>query len=135
MYLRETVQMNEDDREAGLAATPSYRYADVVGNELFVAGQVPHNAAGEIVGGVDAGAQTTQCLENLKLLIATNGFELADIRHMTLYVVGEHQNLIDAWQAMTTWWNGEVPPATLLGLNDLGHTGQLAEIDARIVRA
>ncbi len=126
--------MNEDELAAGLAPTPGYRYADVVGNELFVAGQVPHDPTGELVGEGDPGTQTTQCLENLKTLIATKGFDLTDIRFLTLYVVGEHQNLTEAWQAMTAWWGGEVPPATLLGVNDLGHIDQLVEIDARIVR-
>ncbi len=34
---------------------------------------------------------------------------------------------------MTVWWNSDVPPATLLGVADLGHQNQLVEIDARVV--
>ncbi len=126
--------MNADELEAGLAPTPMYRYADVVGNELFVAGQVPLGGDGELVGAGDPAAQTTRCLENLQTLIETHSFAMNDVRHLTLYVVGEHQNLLDAWDAMTAWWNNDVPPATLLGVNNLGYGTQLVEVDARIVR-
>ena len=126
--------MNEDELAAGLAPTPSYRYAEVVGSELFVAGQVPLDAASELVGPSDPAAQTIQCLDNLRTLVELHGFGLADIRHLTIYVVGEHQNLLDAWDAMVSWWNQQVPPATLLGVSNLGYSTQLVEIDARIVR-
>ncbi len=126
--------MNEDELAAGLAATPMYRYADTVGDELFVAGQVPLDARGDVVGTDAPGTQTTQCLNNLRTLVETHGFGVSDIRHLTIYVVGEHQNLRDAWDAMTAWWSNDVPPATLLGMNNLGYATQLVEIDARIVR-
>jgi enamine deaminase RidA (YjgF/YER057c/UK114 family) len=75
-----------------------------------------------------------QCLENLRTLVELRGFAIEDIRHLTVYVVGEHQSLLDAWGAVTTWFGQDVPPATLLGVNLLGHTGQLVEIDAKVVR-
>lgn len=124
--------MNELETEAGLPATVNYRYADLVGDELFVAGQVPHDADRQIVGAGDPSAQAVQCLDNLANLIGLHGFGLTDLRHMTVYVVGEQQNLAEAWQAVTSWFDGDVPPATLLGVHLLGHEGQLVEIDARI---
>ncbi len=126
--------MNADELEAGLAPTPMYRYADVVGDELFVAGQVPLDAAGDLVGESNPTVQTTQCLNNLRTLVELHGFAISDIRQLTLYVVGEHQNLLDAWSAMTAWWDNDVPPATLLGVNKLGYGTQLVEVDARIVK-
>lgn len=36
--------INEVELAAGLAPTPGYRYASVVADELFVAGQVPSTA-------------------------------------------------------------------------------------------
>ena len=39
----------------GMAAPSGYRNLDHVGGELFVAGQVPHDAGGELVGVGDAG--------------------------------------------------------------------------------
>ena len=126
--------MNEHEVAAGLASTPGYRYADVVGDELFVAGQVPNDATGELVATGDAAAQTTRCLDNLATVVDVNGFGRDDVRHLRIYVAGEHQNLLDAWSAVTGWWDGAVPPATLLGVSCLGYAGQLVEIDARVVR-
>ncbi len=127
--------MNDDELAAGLAPTPGYRYADVVGDRLFVAGQVPHDEHGTVVGVGDSRRQATQCLDNLRSVIGVHGFELADVRQLTIYVVGEHTNLTTAWDAVTAWFEGPVPPATLLGVNDLGYTDQLVEIDATILRA
>ncbi len=42
--------MNEGERQAGLAPTADYRYAERVGNQLFVAGQVPLDQDGNLVG-------------------------------------------------------------------------------------
>lgn len=124
--------MNEAEREAGLAETPGYRYADEVDGELFVAGQVPHDADGDVVGLDDPNRQAEQCLDNLFRLIDVSGFERAHIRRLVVYVVGEQ--LVDAWNAVLAAFDGEVPPATLLGVARLGHAGQLVEIDATIRR-
>lgn len=126
--------MNEDERAAGMAATPGYRYAEVEGDQLFVAGQVPLDASGTLVGADDPAAQATACLDNLRTLLGLYDFKVADVRHMVIYVVGEHQDLADAWAAVTGWFPDEVPPATLLGVNLLGHANQLVEVDATIVR-
>lgn len=125
--------MNEREQDAGLAPTPGYRYAEQVGGRLFVAGQVPHDSAGELVGAGDPALQARQCLENLSTLLGVHGYEPATVRHLTVYVVGEHQNLLDAWDAITRWFDDNVPPATLLGVHLLGHTEQLVEIDASVV--
>lgn len=126
--------MNDDEFAAGLAPTPGYRYADVVGDRLFVAGQVPHDGHGTLVGSGDPHRQTTQCLDNLRTLVGVHGFDLGDVRQLTIYVVGEHEDLTTAWTAATEWFAGPVPPATLLGVSLLGYRDQLVEIDATVVR-
>lgn len=124
--------MNEPELEAGLAPTPGYRYADVVGDELFVAGQVPHDESGTLVGPGDAGHQAAHCLDNLFRLVELHGFAPDDIRRLTVHVVGD--DLAGAWDVVRDRFDGEVPPATLLGAARLGHPGQLVEIDATIKR-
>lgn len=126
--------MNDDEVQAGLATTPGYRYAEVVGDQLFVAGQVPLDAAGGLVGHGASSAQAIQCLENLRIVLEVHGFDVADIRRLVVYVVGEHQHLTDAWRAVSEWFGGQVPPATLLGVHLLGYRDQLVEIDATVVR-
>ncbi len=127
--------MNENEIAAGLAPTANYRYADVVGDQLFVAGQVPHDRDGNLVGKGEPGSQAACCLDNLKLLVELHGFSMADVRFITVSVVGEHQNLLDSWSAVSGWFNDDVPPATLVGVSLLGHVGQLVEIDATIRRS
>ncbi len=126
--------MNDKELAAGLPRTASYRYADEVGQRLFVAGQVPHDADRNLVGPGDVRVQTRRCLDNLFTLVDLHGFSRWDIHRITVYVVGEHQNLLDAWADVVAGFDGEVPPATLLGVNHLGHPGQLVEVDAEVAR-
>ena len=127
--------LNEGELGAGLAQTSNYRYADRVGDRLFVAGQVPRDASAKVVGQGDPVVQTRQCLQNLFTLISHHGFSGDDIHQLTVYVVGPHQNLLDAWGEVTSWFEHNVPPATLLGVTLLGYADQLVEIDAVIERA
>lgn len=125
--------MNEREISAGLAPTENYQYAQQVGAQLFVAGQVPHDSVANLVGIDDAKAQARQCLTNLRTLITLYGFEERDIRQLKVCAVGEQQNLLDAWQTVTEWFDNDVPPATLLGVARLGYEGQLVEIDATVI--
>ena len=128
-------KLNRPEIEAGLADTPGYRYADEVGDRLFLAGQVPLDAGGDLVGVGDVGAQARRCLDNLALVVTANGFRVEDVRRLTIHVVGEQNELPRAWDAVREWFNGEVPPATLLGASHLGYANQLVEIDADVVRS
>ncbi len=114
--------------------TPSYRYAQKVGRELFVAGQVPHDRNGSVVAPGDAKGQAQQCLANLMTLLDVHGFAARHIRSLRIYVVGGESVLRDAWTGITEWFDTSVPPATLLGVNALGYRGQVVEIDASVVR-
>ena len=127
--------MNEAERNAGLSTTPQYRYADRLGSQLFVAGQVPLDSHGHLVGPQDPGAQALQCLRNLERLLAVHEFQVKDIRQLVVYVIGDQASLSAAWSAVADWFGGQVPPATLLGVAALGYVGQLVEIDTTIVKA
>jgi enamine deaminase RidA (YjgF/YER057c/UK114 family) len=127
--------VNTDEERAGLAPTPGYRYADVVGDRLYVAGQVPRDAAGELAAPGDPIVQATTCLDNLRILLDVHDFQVADVRRLAVYVVGERENLVAAWGAVTDWFGAAVPPATLLGVNALGYHDQVVEIDATVERA
>lgn len=126
--------MNEAEEAAGLPKTSNYRYAKRVGNQLFVAGQVPHDSNGQLVGQSAPSVQATQCLANLRQLLIVYGFSESDIQQVTIYVIGEPANLASAWNAVEQWFDDEVPPATLLGVAQLGYVDQLVEIDATIIQ-
>ena len=127
--------MNEAELNAGLSATPQYRYADRLGDRLFVAGQVPLDSHGNLIGPQDPTAQALQCLRNLERLLAVHEFQVTDIRQLVVYVVGDQASLSAAWSAVAGWFGGQVPPATLLGVARLGYGGQLVEIDTTVIRA
>lgn len=127
--------MNEAERAAGLPATPQYRYAQRVGQQLFVAGQVPHDVQGQLVGLDDPYSQASQCLRNLSAVMDVHGFSISDVRQLVVYVVGDQAHLSAAWKAVTEHFNGQVPPATLLGVARLGYVGQLVEVDATVLKS
>lgn len=127
--------MNRKEIAAGLPKTAGYRYAKRAGEQLYISGQVPHDASGEIVGEKDCYLQAEQCLVNLGLLLRCHGFENDDIQHLTIYVVGSHDNLTDAWRAVEDAFADGVPPATLLGVACLGYAEQRVEIDATVVKS
>jgi enamine deaminase RidA (YjgF/YER057c/UK114 family) len=126
--------MNAAEVRAGLPPTPQNQYAQRVGDQLFVAGQVSNDALGHIVAHGDSQAQATQCLLNLRTVLAVHGFTTTDIRRLVVYVIGEQVALWAAWTAVTEFFSGTVPPATLLGVARLGHDGQLVEVDATVLK-
>lgn len=99
-----------------------------------MAGQVPFDGDGHPAVG-DVCAQTQRCLTNLFAVVKLHGFEIDDIHQVTIYVVGDHQNLRDAWREVTARFDANVPPATVLGVSLLGYEDQLVEIDAHVERA
>ena len=126
--------MNQAEIASGLPVTPHYQYAQQVGSQLFLAGQVPQAADGLIVAPGNPCAQASQCLANLNKVLAVHGFAAPDIRRLVVYVVGEQADLSAAWDAVTEHFGGQVPPATLLGVARLGYPGQVVEIDATVVK-
>ena len=105
------------------------------GQLQFVAGQVPLDSNGQLVGPEDPSAQALQCLRNLERLLAVHECQVTDIRQLVVYVVGDQASLSAAWSAVADWFGGQVPPATLLGVARLGYVGQLVEIDTTIIKA
>ena len=126
--------MNEAEIASGLPSTPNYQYAQRVGCQLFLAGQVPQASDGSIVAPGDPCAQASQCLANLNKVLTVHGFATSDIRRLVVYVVGEQTALSAAWSTVTEYFGGQVPPATLLGIARLGYPGQVVEIDATVVK-
>jgi enamine deaminase RidA (YjgF/YER057c/UK114 family) len=110
--------VNESELAAGLPATAQYEYAQRVGHQLFVAGQVPHDASGRLIGQHDAYAQAVQCLKNLNAVMAVHGFATPDVRQLVVYVVGDQANLSAAWKAVTESFKGQVPPRRSWALRD-----------------
>jgi 2-iminobutanoate/2-iminopropanoate deaminase len=55
------------------------------GNQLYVAGQLPVDAAGRTIGGADVRRQARQVLENIRAIVEAAGGTLADVVKTTVY--------------------------------------------------
>jgi enamine deaminase RidA (YjgF/YER057c/UK114 family) len=118
----------------GLAEPPGYTHLATVREArlVFIAGQVPLNEDGELVGPGDAIAQARQCLRNLVASLAAAGATPADVVRTTVYVAAEEQAVLGrVWQALVDSEPSAAvrTPATLLGVRHLGYAGQLVEIE------
>ena len=101
---------------------------------IFVAGQTPVNAQGEIVG-EDLAAQAEQVYKNLQTCLASHGATFADVTKMTTFVVNyqpEHRAIIAEARAKFLAADA-LPASTLLGVQALGHPSFLIEIEGYAV--
>jgi enamine deaminase RidA (YjgF/YER057c/UK114 family) len=116
----------------GLYAGAPYHYAAVVdaGRMVFAAGACPIDEDGVVVpGGIEA--QAEKAVANLFVALAAAGAEKADVLKTTVYVASSDQaELVQAWEVIAAAFAPARPPSTLLGVAQLGYTGQLVEIEA-----
>ncbi|MFD9907310.1 RidA family protein [Streptomyces sp. NPDC059063] len=118
---------------------PGYAHAAVVeaGTRLaFMAGSVPLDADGKLVGAGDVAAQTRQVVANLDEALRAIGSDLSQVVASTVYVVGDVPGVLtEAWEVVRA--SGLLTPephtSTLLGVTVLGYPGQLVEITATAV--
>ena len=117
---------------------PTYSHASVVeaGTKLaFLAGTVPLDERGEIVGPGDPVRQAEQVIANLGEQLRAVGSDLAHVLRTEVYVVStETATLSAVWQVVEDSGLSTGPhSSTLLGVACLGYTGQLVEITATAV--
>lgn len=102
---------------------------------MFLAGQVPLDEQGELVGPGDHVAQARQCVANLAATLREIGASPEHSVRTTIYVVAsEQRNMGEVWRAVLESDVGDVArtAATLLGVARLGYEGQLVEIEVTI---
>src|ERR1700743_1807362 len=108
--------------------------AKVTGGSLvYIAGQGPADAAGNLVGEGNLEAQAEQVFKNLKAAVEAAGGGMADLVKMNVYLVAE----VGASEAPKfraggdRYVNAEQPPAsTLFTVTRLARLGWLIEIEA-----
>jgi reactive intermediate/imine deaminase len=108
---------------------PGYSHAMKAGGLLFVAGQVPLDAAGEVVGS-DMETQARQAFENLAAVLAAAGVTFDTVVKLTYFVTDISQ--IPAIRAVRDGFiNTDNPPAsTLVEVSRLFMPGILIEVEA-----
>jgi 2-iminobutanoate/2-iminopropanoate deaminase len=63
-----------------------YSQAVKAGNTVYVSGQIPLSAAGQLVGEGDVAAQTHQVLQNLTAVLKAAGLALTDVVKCSIFV-------------------------------------------------
>ena len=110
------------------AAVGPYSHAVRTGGLLFCSGQIPLDPeTGELVGAT-AGEQATQCMENLKAVIAAAGAGLEDVVKTTIYVtsMGDFAEVNDAYGE---YFTAEPPARATVEVSALPKDARV-EIDA-----
>ena len=114
-------------------STPA-AYSHVVrargGSTVYLAGQTPIDAAGNVVGEGDFAAQARQVYSNVLKALAGVGADASHLVRTTTYIVNYTPALRDALAAARGEAFGEVKPAsTLLGVQALANPAYLIEVE------
>lgn len=103
------------------------------GKLLYIAGQVPRNAAGDLVGKGDFRAQLEQVFVNLGIAAASAGASFADIVKLNYYCVAgiEPAQQRAVVEVRDRYVNTQSPPvSTFVFVSRLVHPDWLIEIEA-----
>jgi 2-iminobutanoate/2-iminopropanoate deaminase len=100
----------------------------------FIAGQVPLDEKGALVGKGDIEVQTRQVLSNLRKAVEAAGGTVADICKITIFVVGLDKAAYGVIaQARRGFFAGEFPASTMVEVKSLASPDWLIEIEAYAV--
>jgi len=118
----------------GLLNSPGYSQAIEIdkGKLVILAGQMPVDDKGALVGRGDFKAQLTRVFENIVLALKSAGLDTSDIVKMNFFVVGDLQQNRSAFGEVLGHFfkPGTTPPAgTGMGVTGLAVEGQMIEID------
>lgn len=118
----------------GLHPTPGYHHVTVVeaGRTAYLAGQVPLDPAGTLVGPGDLDAQIDQVAANALAALTAAGARPEDVVRSVIYVSDDASAVLGAaWRRLTGSVIGAAftSASTLLGVSRLGFAGQLVEVD------
>ncbi|MET9773751.1 RidA family protein [Streptomyces sp. NPDC006367] len=122
----------------GLFPPPAYSHASVVeaGTKLaFLAGSVPLDEEGKLVGEGDPVRQAERVIANLTEQLRAVGSGLEHVVSTDVHVVSDESAVLAAvWEVVEASGLSAGPhSSTLIGVSCLGYTGQLVEITATAV--
>jgi enamine deaminase RidA (YjgF/YER057c/UK114 family) len=98
---------------------------------LFLAGQGPADADGNVVHAGDIGGQVTQCLDNLEVVLDRAGADLSHVVRLNSYTT-DVDALFGVWNLVVERLAaaGCRPASTLLGVARLAYPQMLVELEA-----
>lgn len=119
-------------------ARPAGTYSHVArvraGELLFIAGQVPVNAGGKLVGRDDFEAQARQVFRNIRVALKSAGADYRNVVQFTTYLVNSRDipklRQFRERNYPRFFPDGKYPPNTLLVVDRLANEDMLLEIAA-----
>ncbi len=105
---------------------------DGPGSIVFLAGQAPISAQGELVGEGDFEAQTRQVFENLRTVLEQSGATFESIVKLVVYAT-DTTRLLDYARVKAEYIPGPQPASTAIGVASLALPGMMIEVDATAV--
>ena len=120
----------------GLPTPPTYTHVIIAtGTKIvFIAGQEPEDAQGNLAGPGDLATQARQVFANLGRALAASGARPEQVAKITIFVVHhrpEYLPLIE--EARAELFGDHKPADTLVGVEALARPGYLIEVDATAV--
>ena len=108
---------------------PRYTLGWRVGNTIYVAGQLPYDKDGNLVGKGDIKAQTRRIFEQIKMIVEAGGGKMDDVVKVTVFVIDVRYR--EAYGEVRSEFFGPNPPAsTLVQISNLAIPEALIEIEA-----
>jgi enamine deaminase RidA (YjgF/YER057c/UK114 family) len=117
----------------GLSKPTGYTHVTMVthGRQVHISGQVALDAAGNVVGKGDIGAQAEQVYRNLEIALAAVGLNFSHVFKQVTYVVGLTPELLPPVRAARgkRFGDGPFPASTLVGVTALVNPDLLIEVE------
>ena len=99
------------------------------GRTLYVAGQTPRDAQGNVVCKGDAAGQARQTLENMKKVVEGAGGRMEDVAKTTVFITDlRHREAVG--RVRQEFFKGDPPANTLLVVAGLADPAFMVEIEA-----
>ena len=106
-----------------------YSHAFKCGNTIYVAGQIPFDEEGKLVGDGDIITQTERAYENLKRVLETAGASISDIVVMHIYTM-DLDGFNKTAEIRRKYFDRHFPVTTVVVVQGLDAPGSLIAVDA-----
>lgn len=117
----------------GLPTPSTYTHVVVAtgGKTVFIAGQEPEDALGNLASPGDLAAQSRQVFANLGRALAAAGAQTGQVAKITIYVVHHRPEYLPVIEKARAELFGDHKPAdTVVGVETLARPEYLIEVDA-----
>jgi len=119
--------------QSACVPTPASAYSQCIeargDRTVFISGQVPVTAEGELVGDGDIRAQATQVFENIKALVEQAGGSMSNIVKLTIFLT-DIAHFGEFAQVRSRYLQEPYPAASLVQVAGLVSPDWLVEVEA-----